>query len=313
MNELQTIAVVILALTGDALFGDPPNRFHPVAWTGRAISLFQCATSFRGEPLRFLSGLLLISLGTVVVALVGWLLQWVFQQCPLVVAVVAQAVVLMCTFSVRSLASAATCVAAALRSDDLPSARQQVAWHLVSRDVSASNASQLSAATIESVAENTSDSVIAPLFYFAVAGLPGVFVYRFVNTCDAMIGYRTEELEWYGKPAARLDDLLNLIPARLTAVLMLLCAFLFERRGASAVTVWWRDHRRTASPNAGHPMSAASGVLGVALAKDGHYLLGGEQPEPAGDDVERAVTLLWGTTASFILLLSTALLLGAIE
>lgn len=311
LGELDTIAVVVLALAGDAFIGDPPNRFHPVAWMGTAISVCQRATPAHNKALRFFYGFLLIAVGTLVMVLIGVGVQRGLQQCPVMIAIVVQTLVLKCMFSVRSLGSAAHAVAAALRNDDLPSAREQVAYHLVSRDVSKLDASQLSAATIESVAENTSDSVIAPLFYFAVAGLPGVLVYRFVNTCDAMLGYRTEKLEWYGKPAARLDDLLNFVPARLTAIIMLFYGLFFARDSRSAVAVWWRDHAVTASPNAGHPMSAAAGVLGVALEKAGHYLLGGQHPKPNVDAIEHSVTLLWSSAVIFVLLQSMVLVYRA--
>lgn len=312
MSMLLPVAVVLLALVGDALLGDPSNRFHPVAWIGTAISAARRATPRHGKSLRFVYGLLLVSVGIVAMASTGWLFENALRRCPLAIAMVGQAILLKCTFSVRSLASAANGVAAALRRDDITSARHQVAYHLVSRDVSALDETQLSAATIESVAENTSDSVIAPLFYFAIAGLPGVFIYRFVNTCDAMLGYHSEELEWYGKPAARFDDVLNFVPARLTAVTILFCGFVTSRPW-SAVVVWWRDHGKTASPNAGHPMSAAAGVLGVALEKKGHYLLGGEQPRPTVAAIEQAVKLLWATTVVYVLLLSTVLVVRAIR
>ena len=188
MDGVTTVAVVILALVGDAFFGDPPNRFHPVAWMGTIVTTVQRAAPVKGEVLRFLSGLLLVSTGVMAMALVGWWLQRVFRACPVSVAVVSQAILLKCTFSVRSLGRAAKMVATALRDEDLPAARRCVGFHLVSRDVSKLDASQLSSATIESVAENTSDSVVAPLFYFAVAGLPGALVYRFVNTCDGVPG-----------------------------------------------------------------------------------------------------------------------------
>lgn len=312
MSDLSPVAVLLLAVAGDALFGDPPNRFHPVAWMGTVIWHIRRAAPAHGRVLCFCAGFLLVSIGAVAMAIVGWLLQYGLRQCPVVVAVVVQAVFLKCMFSVRSLASAASGVVFALRSHDVQSARDRVAWHLVSRDVSALGESELSAATIESVAENTSDSVVAPLFYFAIAGLPGVFVYRFVNTCDAMIGYRSEELEWFGKSAARLDDLLNIVPSRITAVLMLICGC-FTHSARRSLAVWWRDHGNTASPNAGHPMSAAAGVLGVALEKNGHYVLGSDQPKPTVDTIEQAVALLWATAALFVVLQSVVFVFRGIQ
>jgi adenosylcobinamide-phosphate synthase len=126
---------------------------------------------------------------------------------------------------------------------------------------------------VESLAENTSDSGVAPLFYYAVFGLPGAVAYRAINTLDAMLGYRGE-MEYLGQAAARLDDLANLIPARLTAGLLLVAGALDGSRLHDGIRILLRDGGRTASPNAGRPMAAMAGLLGVVLTKPGHYRLG---------------------------------------
>jgi adenosylcobinamide-phosphate synthase len=297
MIECLPIAILLLAFSTDIAFGDPPNRFHPVAWMGTIISKARWLSPSNGNTKQFLFGLTFIVFGVIAMVMLGLGIERICRACPSFVAIVIQACVLKCTFSVRSLSRAAKSVEDRLRGNDLSAARYQVAYHLVSRDVSTLDASDLSAATIESIAENTSDSVVAPLFYFAIAGLPGALAYRFVNTCDAMLGYRTPELEWLGKPAARLDDLLNLIPARLTAVIMLLIGGFQANRFRTAVQIWWRDHTLTSSPNAGHPMSAAAGVLGVSLEKKGHYLLGKGLRRPNADDIEQGRGLLWITAS----------------
>ncbi len=311
MTEFHFASVVVLAFLGDILLGDPPNRFHPVAWMGNAIGLVRRSAPKSSDAVRFGWGLALVCGGVVFMGLLGWIVQRACQSCPVLVSIVVQAVVLKCSFSIRSLAKAAKGVSTALRNEDIDAARHQVAYHLVSRDVSKLDASKLSAATIESVAENTSDSVIAPLFYFAIAGLPGALVYRFVNTCDAMIGYRTAELEWFGKAAARTDDVLNWLPARITAVLILLVGGIPKARFRKATSIWMRDHRLTSSPNAGHPMSAAAGVLGVVLEKEGHYVLGAGQPNPTAATIEQAIGLLWATSlACGLLFIATFFLCG---
>ena len=296
MIDISFAEVVALAFIGDIVFGDPPNRFHPVAWMGNAISLVRRLVPSYGESIRFFSGLALVCIGVLFVGFIGWFIQRACLLCPVYVSVLVQALVLKCTFTVSSLSKAAKSVGTALRKADIQNARQQVEYHLVSRDVSNLDASKLAAATIESVAENTSDSVIAPLFFFAIAGLPGALVYRFVNTCDAMLGYHTPELEWFGKAAARADDLLNLLPSRITAVLMLAVGAIRTGQFRSSVGIWMRDHRLTASPNAGHPMSAAAGVLGVVLEKEGHYILGAGQSSPNAETIEQSIRMLWDTS-----------------
>jgi adenosylcobinamide-phosphate synthase len=148
------------------------------------------------------------------------------------------------------------------------------------------------------VTENLSDSLIAPLFYFIIGGLPLAALYRYGNTADALWGYRTPELEGFGKVAARSDDLLNLIPARLTALLLVIATLPLRLNPRQALRIWWRDGRKTASPNAGQPMSVAAGGLGVRLSKRGVYDLGGEFPEPTRGDLLRA--LQWATVAAWI-------------
>ncbi len=299
MNELIPVAALVVAILVDWRFGDLPNRLHPVVAMGNWIAWSRRqGLRSQSRAARLTVGAASLLFGIVVVAGIGWLIERISRESPFVVGICIQAVLLKCTFSIRSLASAANSVASALHSRDLPRARQQLAYHLVSRDTSQLDEGSVVAAAVESVAENTSDSFIAPLFYFVIAGLPGALVYRYVNTCDAMLGYRTPDLEWLGKPAARLDDLLNLIPSRVTALLMLVVGparqYSINRRGA--ISIWLRDHRLTASPNAGHPMSAAAGLLGVMLEKRNHYRLGKGQALPTVASIDAANSLLYRTS-----------------
>ena len=163
---------------------------------------------------------------------------------------------------------------AALIDGDLGEARGLLGWHLVSRPTANLGEADVAAAAIESLAENLSDSVIAPGMWYLVGGLPALAAYRFTNTADAMWGYHTERYEWLGKTAARCDDLLNMVPARLTALLLSTAAQIVAGRGAEAWHVARRDGRRTASPNAGWPMAAMAGALDTMLVKIDHYQLG---------------------------------------
>lgn len=308
MTFVVPIAAILLAILVDWRWGDPPNRLHPVVAMGHWIAWTRrCGLKWRSNIARFWVGALSLAVGVLATGAIGWVIERISSEFPLLMNVLIQAAVLKCTLSVRSLAAAANAVALALSKRDLASARQHLAYHLVSRDVSNLDESEVAAATVESVAENTSDSVIAPLVYFVIAGLPGALIYRYVNTSDAMLGYRTPDLEWLGKPAARLDDLLNLIPSRLTAVLMLLVgpagrlvATAGVRRSRAA-SIWMRDHALTSSPNAGHPMSAAAGLLGVVLAKRDHYRLGDGQSLPTVATIGAMNSLLYRTVAAGVL------------
>jgi adenosylcobinamide-phosphate synthase len=174
----------------------------------------------------------------------------------------------------RGLDDAVAAVQAALTHGDLAEARRLLGWHLVSRPTADLRADEVAAAAIESLAENLSDSVLAPLLAYLVGGLPGMAAYRLVNTADAMWGYRSPRYEELGKAAARLDDLLNLLPSRLTALLLTLSAGLAGGNAANALHIALRDHGRTTSPNAGWPMAAMAGALDTTLSKRDHYTLG---------------------------------------
>lgn len=200
------------------------------------------------------------------------------------------------SLSLRALLDAGMQVERALWAGELSEARRLLAWHLVSRDTTSLSASEVAGAAIESLAENLSDGLVAPLLAYAAGGLPAAYVYRFINTADAMLGYRTSELEWFGKAAARTDDALNLAPARITAALIALAARSGGGSSRAAARIALRDHARTASPNAGWPMAAMAGALGVRLDKRAAYTLHAQGTAPSWSDIARTRRIV--TTAS---------------
>ena len=301
------IACLWLALAVDLTLGEPPSKLHPVVGMGWLIAAFRRRAPTRGRWLPSLAGALFSLVGTAFIALLGWAIVRVLQELWLPLALVLEALILKTTFSLRALIGAGRQVRSALEAGDLPEARRLLSWHLVSRDTSQLSESQVAAATIESLAENSSDSFVAPLVYYAVGGLPAALAYRWINTCDAMLGYRDAEREWLGKAPARLDDLVNLLPARLTALLMIAGGALAGGKLWQGMRIWFRDARATASPNAGHPMSAAAGVLGIELEKVGHYTLGRGERLPEAGDIGRAGRLLGWVAFFTIGLLSLTL------
>ena len=207
---------LLAALLFDAVLGDPPNRYHPVAWMGGAIAAAKRRAPRQGRTAQFAYGAALALGGTAAIAGLGHLLNRVLAYPPDPLQWLLEGLALKAMLAMRGLGHAADEIKTALAADDLPG-RRLLSWHLVSRDTSTLDEAQVAGAAIESVAVNTSDGVIAPLFYYALWGLPGALAYRFINTGDAMLGYRDAEHEWLGKVPAWLDDLANLIPARLTA------------------------------------------------------------------------------------------------
>ena len=205
-------------------------------------------------------------------------------------------VALWLLLSLRGLSAAAGSVRRALAADDLPAARQALGWHLVSRPTTDLSAGHVASGAVESVAENLTDAYVAPLLFFIVFGLSGAAVYRAVNTADAMLGYRDGALEHFGKAAARLDDVLNIVPARLAALAIVAAAVLTGGNARSAWRILARDHGATASPNAGWTMAAIAGSLGITLEKPGAYRLG-DGRTPRAEDIGRAVVLVAAAAA----------------
>ncbi|MHB1133693.1 MAG: adenosylcobinamide-phosphate synthase CbiB [Chloroflexota bacterium] len=270
-------AILLGALALDLAFGEPPARVHPVVWIGKLIAWLERAPVV-GRAGQFAYGVWMVLFGLVAsVGPVSLLLAWLRRRLPLVY-VVLGAFLLKSAFSVRGLFVAAELVRRPLAAGQLAQARVALRA-LVSRDPSDLSAPLVAAATVESVAENSSDSLVAPLFYFAVGGVPAALAYRVANTFDSMIGYRGR-YEYLGKFAARLDDVLSFVPARLTALLLIIASSAYGRASQA-----WRGARRyagaTESPNAGWPMSAMAGALGVRLEKVGHYRLGDGRPPDA--------------------------------
>jgi adenosylcobinamide-phosphate synthase len=183
------------------------------------------------------------------------------------------------------LVASANPVAEALRRDDLAAARIAVG-NLVSREVTALDGGLVAAAVISSLAENLTDSVIAPWLCYLLGGLPLLAAYRTVNTLDSMIGYRGH-YEWLGKACARIDDALNYAPARLSAVAIMAAAPIVGVSGRRAALTAFKHHQRTPSPNGGWTMAAMAGALGVRLEKRGYYVLG-EGRQPAATDIARS-------------------------
>jgi adenosylcobinamide-phosphate synthase len=206
-------------------------------------------------------------------------------------------------FAYRNLRRAVTSVAEALAGDNLSEARRRLSWHLVSRDTSNLTEAEVAGAAIESLAENLTDSLTAPLLAYAGGGLGAAWAYRFINTADAMWGYRTLEFEELGKFPARLDDVLNWLPARLTGWLLVSAAWLVGESARGAACAMLAQHRRTASPNSGWTMSAMAGALGVTLDKRGVYALEGGQGRLDTATIRRALRLA-DVCAGLIVLLS---------
>jgi len=270
---MDILLLLALALILDFALGDPPDAFHPVAWMGKVISFFERKGLSRPTSSHFAYGVMITVVVVALFAVPAYFLLSYLESVSLVTYVIVGALLLKLTFSFRGLRRTALRIKNLLLDEKLDKARFELRA-LVGRDTTTLSKPLLVSATVESVAENTSDSLVAPLFYFLIFGIPGAVAYRVVNTLDSMIGYHGRH-ELLGKFASRADDVLNYIPARVTALLLVAAAFLSGRNGRRAWQVALSNHSQTESPNAGWPMAATAGALNVQLEKVGHYKLGG--------------------------------------
>lgn len=274
----------ILAVAIDLLFGEPKAPFHPVVWIGTLIGFLD-----RHAPRNFkrLYGVILalFCIGTTVA--VGYGITALLNSVSPLLALLVTAYLLKSTFCLSFLWSIAGEIFSDLKAGRLDAARAKLPA-LVGRDVSKLNEGQLASCVIESLGESFVDGIFSPLFYFVLLGLPGALAYRAINTLDSMVGYKGEKHIKVGWASARIDDLANFIPARLSVLLIAAVSILFGSP-LTPVRTALRDGRNPPSINSGYPMAAFAGGLGLRLEKLKYYVLG-EGLKPCGvDDIPRAI------------------------
>lgn len=289
---------MLLAMTLDALIGWPSAVFlrigHPVTWLGRLIATLDATLNWptRRTGMRKALGVLaaLVTIG--LAGIIGWLMQSALGDhwaATVLVAILAWPLV-----AVRSMHQHVVAVARPLCHGDIDAARQEVSM-IVGRDPSRLDAPGIARAATESLAENTGDGIIAPLFWGLVAGLPGIAAYKAINTLDSMIGHRTPRHEAFGWASARIDDVVNWIPARLTGLIFALAS----RAPIKALRCVLNDAQHHRSPNAGWPEAAMAGALNVRLSGPRAYedrvaqepWVNGAAPDPTAQDLFRALAL----------------------
>jgi adenosylcobinamide-phosphate synthase len=308
---------LLVALVIDRAVGEPRAAWHPVVWMGRALGAMGrrfAPVRERAEPgfdaARWALGVLGWCAGALVVVAVAWAAQAALSGLGPWWSALLTGVLLKPLMAWRLLREEVLAVESAL-SQSLAQGRERLS-HLVSRDTQALNESAVRESAIESLAENLNDSVVAPLFWFLVAGLPGAALYRWANTADAMWGYNglrrdaqgtARDWTWAGQWAARVDDALSWLPARLTAALIMVAG------GCGALGALWREARRTPSPNAGWPMAALALTLNLRLRKPGVYTLHADGRDPAPADTTAAAVLCGRALMAGLVLLAALLLI----
>lgn len=317
--------VIAVAYGLDLCLGDPFGGFHPVVWIGRLIGrlvhFFERRNRNERSTLRagrwlvamvlcasFTAATLLLVIGYRLHTGLGLLIEcWFAYQ----------------LLALRCLRDEARKVEKALKDGGIEAARIAVGY-IVGRDTTQLDEAGIVRATVETVAENTTDAVIAPLFYLLLGGLPLMTVYKAINTMDSMVGYRNERFLYLGRAAAKTDDAANFLPARLAALCMCMAAMIGEHRGTEARRIWRRDRRRHASPNSAQTEAVMAGALGVRLAGPAVYFgqlnekpfIGDETRAIEAEDIGRANRLLYRSShiaALFLLLIAgTVTVIGQI-
>ena len=293
---LEGIVIVGFALLLDFLIGDPKTKYHPTAWIGKLIAVLVPFTRNNSPKKELFGGILIVF---VVVAIVSTLLVALdfgislltIDIVSLVVSIAVGSILLKTTIAIRGMQKHALSVVDALEKDDLDSARNHLSM-IVKRNTKHLDKNHISSAVLESVSENTVDGITGPLFYYAIFGLPGAFVYRAINTIDSMVGYKTSlfrNIGWFG---ANCDTILNYIPSRLTGLVMILSALILGYNWKESFYIMRRDGKKLESPNAGFPIAALAGALGTKLEKINYYAVGDGNIEFTKSHIISAIRLM---------------------
>jgi adenosylcobinamide-phosphate synthase len=261
-----TAVTLACAYAGDLLFGDPEWLPHPVRVIGRITIGGQAVLrpGHRSARQDLLSGAGLCGSVVTLTAVAAVVILASARRLHPAVGFVTETLLASTTLATGSLLAEARQVINALDRHDLARARRRLA-RIVGRDTNGLPAPEVARGVIETLAESTCDGIVAPLCYLAVGGVPAALAYKAVSTLDSMIGHREPPYTFFGRCAARLDDVANFIPARLTASMIVIAAAVTGSSGRGALRVWWHDHGHHDSPNAGHPEAAMAGALGVTL------------------------------------------------
>ena len=310
---MSITAAVGLGFLMDCVLGDPERLWHPIMGIGSMISFWSKTLrkwfpqSDRGQ---FWAGVCLWPLVVIPSWLIPFVLLWLAGMVHPAARFLLETVFCWQIFAAKSLKQAALRVYDALKAGDLQLARKYVSW-IVGRDTAELDAKQVTKAAVETVAENTSDGVIAPLVFLLLGGAPLGFAYKAVNTLDSMVGYKNEEFLYFGRFSARMDDVWNFIPARLSGLLFVVCA---APAGLDACGAWHcfrRDRLRHASPNSAQTEAACAGALGVQLAGNACYFgqlyekptLGDAKRDIEPEDIVRTNRLMYWASAVAVVLL----------
>jgi adenosylcobinamide-phosphate synthase len=300
---LEPIVIVAFALGIDFVFGDPKNKYHPTAWIGTLIAKLTPLAKNQNMYVEKLGGIFVVAITVGVVVTLLLILDtgisllttdWV----TIVVSGVVVVILLKTTIAIRGMEKHVKAVLESLDQNNLDMARTNLSM-IVKRNTKNLDKNHVISGVLESISENTVDGITGPLFYFALFGLPGAFVYRVINTVDSMIGYKTDIFKNVGWFGATCDTILNYIPSRLTGLVMIISAAILQNNWKESYKIMIRDGKKTESPNAGYPMAALAGALETKFEKINHYKLGNGEIILTTEHVNSALTMMKLTSILF--------------
>ncbi|WP_096436824.1 adenosylcobinamide-phosphate synthase CbiB [Alteribacter populi] len=300
------VIIIVAAIVVDLIIGDPRWLPHPVVQIGRFISFIEKRLNNRGN--RKAKGVALTAIVIVSVFFMTYTVVFLAYQLHPIVGIWIEVYFISTTIAIKGLRSAALHVYIPLVDGDLQQARVNLSM-IVGRDTKALAESEVVRGTVETVAENTVDGITAPLFWAIIGGAPLAMVYRAINTLDSMVGYKNERFSQFGWASARLDDVVNWLPARVTAVSIWVSSFFFRGGHSSAWKVTWRDARKHPSPNSGWPEAMVAGLIGVQLGGVNFYhgvkseraTMGDPLRKLVSQDIKKAILYMHGGWLFFLL------------
>ena len=300
---LESILVVGIAIILDFTFGDPKNKYHPTAWIGGFIAKLTSIAKNQNPVIERIGGILIVITTSIIVILLLLTLNIGVSLISadfvsVIVSVIVGGLLLKTTIAIRGMEKHTKAVLESLDQGNLDMAKSNLSM-IVKRNTKNLDKNHVISGVLESISENTVDGITGPLFYYALFGLPGAFVYRVINTVDSMIGYKTDifkNIGWFG---ATCDTIMNFIPSRLTGLVTIISAAILQNNWKESYRIMMRDGKKTESHNAGYPMAALAGALETKFEKINHYELGDGKITLTKEHVHSAIAMMKLTSILF--------------
>ena len=319
---MMTLGAIVAGFILDLIFGDPHWLPHPICLIGNLIGFLE--KNLRrllapGKTALLLGGALMVVIVLSLSSAVPYALLMLAEQVNPWLRFALETIMFYQIFATKCLRDESIKVYTALHNNDLEDARVKLSW-IVGRDTKELTAEEVTKGAVETVAENTADGIIAPMFYMFIGGAPLAFLYKGINTMDSMVGYKNDKFLYFGRCAAKLDDVANFIPARITGILMILASYFLNMNAAGAWKIFWRDRYNHLSPNSAMTESVTAGALNIQLGGD-HYYFGklvhkdtiGDNIRPVvAEDIVAVNNLLYMTAVISLLLFSLVYLVNSL-